>query len=362
MQPIDLLQLLSEKGVVHRDLKPENVFIVPDPAVACGQRVKLLDFGIAKFLESEARKTTIGMILGTPLYMSPEQCEGSQELDAKVDVYALGVMLYEMIAGRLPFVADSTAAIMRQHLFKEPPALAEQRAEIPVALTTLVHRLLAKQPSERPTMLEVVAAIGELLPPADQHASGLRQELALHIAVHRQHIVAKDDTATDPLAPTLGNTPVPKHVTPVSPLSATPITGARTSRRPLLLWTLLLLGFAAALGFLLLRPHRATQVSAAPRVANPAPILNVAPAIEPAAVILDAAPKPESLETEDHPADTADSAATKPPERPQENGLEEQKRRLKVSRPRTSGAKTTDAVNSHHAPTSGEEDPEQAWR
>ncbi len=147
-QIADALAASHEKGVIHRDLKPENVFIIADPVAELGERVKLLDFGIAKFLDSPTRKTTIGTILGTPLYMSPEQCEGSQDLDQKVDVYALGVMLYEMLAGRLPFVADSTAAIMRQHLFKEPPALASQVADLPEVLGELVHRMLAKVPTE----------------------------------------------------------------------------------------------------------------------------------------------------------------------------------------------------------------------
>ncbi|MFO0576866.1 MAG: serine/threonine-protein kinase [Polyangia bacterium] len=90
------LAVTHSKNIVHRDLKPENIFVVPDEVAPLGERVKLLDFGIAKVLEGETRKTTVGIILGTPLYMSPEQCEGREDLDAKVDVYALGVMLFEL--------------------------------------------------------------------------------------------------------------------------------------------------------------------------------------------------------------------------------------------------------------------------
>ncbi|HNN98274.1 MAG TPA: serine/threonine-protein kinase, partial [Pseudomonadota bacterium] len=76
-QSATALAVIHEKNIVHRDLKPENIFVVPDPVAPLGERVKLLDFGIAKFLDGPVRKTTVGMILGTPLYMSPEQCEGS---------------------------------------------------------------------------------------------------------------------------------------------------------------------------------------------------------------------------------------------------------------------------------------------
>ena len=359
MQIAAALAASHAKGVVHRDLKPENVFLVPDPLVARGQRVKLLDFGIAKFLEGAARKTTIGMILGTPLYMAPEQCEGSQELDAKVDVYALGVMLYEMISGHLPFGGDTTAAIMRQHLFKEPPALAEQRTELPVALTKLVHRMLAKQPGERPTMPEVYAAMDELLPPADQNPSGLRQELALHLAVDHQHHVGPEDAATNPLAQTIGDAPQAETVTPVGLVRPTPVTAARTSRLPLLLGAMLALALAAALMARRLPPRSPPRAAAGPIARFPAlaPVPTVASAVAPPAIVLGVTPKPELPE----PAEaTADLAATKPAGRSLENGPEERKSRPKVSMPRASSPKPPAAA--HGAPAGGEDESEQAWR
>jgi len=202
------LAVIHQKGIVHRDLKPENIYIVPDSVAPLGERVKLLDFGIAKFLDGPVRKTTVGMVLGTPLYMSPEQCEGSEDLDTKVDVYALGVLLYEMVAGRLPFVADTAATLMRQHMFKEPPPLAEQVLGLPPELTTLVHQMLAKPRAERPSMPEVAERLEAILP----LVAGL--QTAPGGGGPRQRISIKSDRpASDPLARTIGDTD--RNPTPV---------------------------------------------------------------------------------------------------------------------------------------------------
>src|SRR5262249_9003928 len=162
-------------------------------------RVKLLDFGIAKFLDGPVRKTTVGMILGTPLYMSPEQCEGSEDLDAKVDVYALGVILYEMISGHLPFTADTAAALMRQHMFKEPPPLGEQVMDLPGDIVALVHQMLAKSPAARPTMTEIATRLEALLPQLGvQHAS----PQMLSSTGKRKQAISTPQVDTDPFAQT----------------------------------------------------------------------------------------------------------------------------------------------------------------
>ncbi|MEG7679915.1 protein kinase, partial [Listeria monocytogenes] len=90
------------RGIVHRDLKPENVILVRDPEAPGEERTKLLDCGIAKFLDSPQRMTTAGMVMGTAFYMSPEQCLGTEKLDDKADVYSLGVVLYELLSGAPP--------------------------------------------------------------------------------------------------------------------------------------------------------------------------------------------------------------------------------------------------------------------
>ncbi len=150
------------QGIIHRDLKPENVFLVADPVAPGGERAKILDFGIAKFLidSPESKRTAVGLLLGTPTYMSPEQCEGKEDLDARVDVYALGVMLYEALAGQPPFQAQMASSLMRQHMFKEPPPLREFWPDVPEDVAALIHQMLAKAAADRPTMEQVLVGVG----------------------------------------------------------------------------------------------------------------------------------------------------------------------------------------------------------
>lgn len=165
------LREVHEKGIVHRDLKPGNVMIVPEPEAAGGERAKVLDFGIAKLAEQYQRpdlqhpQTQTGALLGTPAYMAPEQCRGSREVDARADVYSLGVMLYQLLAGRLPFAsADGFAGLIAAHLFEQPlpvpplgiAAQAQQQVEALLAST------LAKVAAERPSMQQVVEALQQI--------------------------------------------------------------------------------------------------------------------------------------------------------------------------------------------------------
>jgi serine/threonine-protein kinase len=106
------LAAAHNKGIVHRDLKPDNVFIVHDPEVPGGERIKLLDFGIAKLAGEQTgeHKTRTGAVIGTPTYMSPEQCRGVA-IDNRADLYSLGVIMFRLIAGRAPFVGAGVAAL-----------------------------------------------------------------------------------------------------------------------------------------------------------------------------------------------------------------------------------------------------------
>ena len=152
-------------GIVHRDLKPGNVMLVPDPAMATGERTKVLDFGLAKLIEvREAAlvQTQSQAVLGTPLYMSPEQCEGAGRVDAKTDVYALGCMLFELLTGRTPFRGDGAGQVIGQHLFKAPEPLATAMPGLPSALCDLVDRLLIKDREERPSMRDAQRALDAL--------------------------------------------------------------------------------------------------------------------------------------------------------------------------------------------------------
>lgn len=150
-----------DKGILHRDLKPDNVVLIPDDEVPGKERVKILDFGLARFLDSPERRTTAGVALGTPTYMSPEQCMGD-ELDGKSDVYTLGVILYELLADQVPFPGDEMGKVMRQHVDQEPRAVRERNPQISVEIAALVHLMLEKRRDQRPDMRQVVQRIEEL--------------------------------------------------------------------------------------------------------------------------------------------------------------------------------------------------------
>jgi eukaryotic-like serine/threonine-protein kinase len=151
--------------IVHRDLKPENVFLVRDAEVAYGERAKVLDFGIAK-LQADASnkvKTSAGAVMGTPLYMSPEQCNGAGDLDHRSDIYALGCVLFHALVGRPPFDGDGMGAIIVAHLTEPPPIASTLVDGIPPGVDALLARCLAKLPAERfQTMGDVVTALGQL--------------------------------------------------------------------------------------------------------------------------------------------------------------------------------------------------------
>jgi len=137
-----------ELGIVHRDIKPANIMI--SEKAGLGQQVRILDFGLARLLEtSTAAKLTTGIVVGTPNYMAPEQCKGS-DIDARTDVYACGVVLFEMLTGRKPFVADDPIAVVRKHLLEAPPTLASVEPRIDFGeLEAVVAKALAKAPADR---------------------------------------------------------------------------------------------------------------------------------------------------------------------------------------------------------------------
>lgn len=158
------LAAAHEKGVVHRDLKPENVLLCPDPETPSGERAKVLDFGIAKVIEpdGEVMKTTTGAILGTPTYMSPEQCRGTGNVTEKADVYSLGAMLYQMISGRPPFVGQGSGDLIAMHIIETPTPLRELMPSVSPDVETLVHQMLIKKPDERPSMRQVLQSLEQL--------------------------------------------------------------------------------------------------------------------------------------------------------------------------------------------------------
>src|SRR5262249_12735831 len=143
-------------------LKPANLFLAQEPG---GERVKILDFGVAK-LGPELRdglQTHEGVIVGTPVYMSPEQCSGT-EIDPRADVYSLGCVLFRMLAGRPPFIEQGAGPVIAAHLGQPAPAPSQFTSEIPLALDELVLRCLAKSPADRfPAMVDVIAECDRVL-------------------------------------------------------------------------------------------------------------------------------------------------------------------------------------------------------
>ncbi|MCS6912208.1 MAG: bifunctional serine/threonine-protein kinase/formylglycine-generating enzyme family protein [Myxococcales bacterium] len=142
--------------VVHRDLKPENILLQAGPA-DCVEAPKILDFGIAK-LRSGPRRTVVGMVLGTPEYMSPEQWQMLPEIDGRADAYSLGVILFECLTGHLPFSAENEYQWQMAHLYTPAPDPQTYCPHAPRKLTELIRGLLAKLPADRPGDLEGVAA------------------------------------------------------------------------------------------------------------------------------------------------------------------------------------------------------------
>ena len=185
----EALGSLSEahgKGIIHRDIKPDNLFLARTPANDGSGPMdvcKVLDFGIAKVMREEAHvdalETQAGTVFGTPRYMSPEQAQG-KKLDARSDLYALGVILYQMLAGRPPFEDEDAVVVMARHIKEPPPRISSiaPDARVNEALERVVLRALSKDPDQRPASAEeFIRELDEAIAAYPTDITGVRRAL-----------------------------------------------------------------------------------------------------------------------------------------------------------------------------------------
>ncbi len=131
-------------GVIHRDVKPDNILLDEETG-----RAVVTDFGVARAMESDERLTATGVAMGTPAYMSPEQAMGERALDGRSDIYGLGVVAYQMLAGAPPFTAPNTPALLLKHIGESPRQIRTHRGDVPESVAEAIHRALAKKPEHR---------------------------------------------------------------------------------------------------------------------------------------------------------------------------------------------------------------------
>lgn len=169
------LRLAHERGIVHRDIKPSNLLIDGEGAV------KVADFGLAKWVHDDAKITQEGRILGTPMYMSPEQGQG-EETDHRSDIYSLGATFYHLLSGRPPFDAKTPMGIVVKHITQPLPSLRERAAEVPETLTSVIERMMAKDPEKRfASYDELIAALEKARPRATTPAGFWVRAIALFV-------------------------------------------------------------------------------------------------------------------------------------------------------------------------------------
>jgi serine/threonine-protein kinase len=211
------------QGVVHRDLKPDNIFLAYEQD-GVRREAKVLDFGISKLSADDQPSmhlTRTGAVIGTPYYMSPEQIRGTGEIDRRVDIYALGVILYESLSGQVPFMAETYGALVLEIATGTPTPLTDLVANLPVELSRIVSRAMARNVAERyPTMEDLIAALEMLTRPSMPGA--WRSSQRIHAGSGERPMF--DETHAAP-------TPVPRRISlPLEPqaYSATPLPAVET--------------------------------------------------------------------------------------------------------------------------------------
>ncbi len=335
----DAIAAAHAKGIVHRDLKPDNVFLVSAPRAAHGFAVKILDFGIAKLIgdgdgnRGGSMRTRTGSLLGTPAYMSPEQCRGASRVDHRTDIYSFGCIAYEMLAGQRPFTYEGFGELISAHMTETPKTLAQLGIKVAPAIEEWMARLLAKSPSDRfASMNEVAAAIealrkGAPLAPLAARTPGSATGTAVLPAqggpAHPGPTPSASPTAVLPAVPRASAT------TTLSENAAERL-GRTEPRRSAARWPRTAIAGAAAVlvlgvvGAALMRSHPAAPPPETTRAETPADKTIATPAAAPSPAAEKAPPSPPpapatvTVEVDDAPAGltlTLDGAAAELPAR-----------------------------------------------
>jgi serine/threonine protein kinase len=259
-------------GIVHRDLKPDNVFLVDN-------KVKLLDFGIAKLTAPEARSadyTQPGQAMGTPRYIAPEQARGDA-VDGRTDIYSLGVMAFELLAGRAPFVSDNAMELIAMHIAVPPPRPSDIEAKLPDIADTLLLRMLDKDPVNRPSLAQVRESFEEIKAPWVTSVTSIRKVVTPPVGVEQL---------------------------PAEPRIRTPLPTTQIERRTRMIPALAAIGviaLAAAISFTIVMVVKSNSDSPAPPPADVVeepppkespPNVESQPAVAPQAVAPQVDPKP----------------------------------------------------------------------
>jgi serine/threonine protein kinase len=284
-QTASVLEAAHRAGIIHRDLKPDNLFIVNNQETPSGERIKVLDFGIAKLGSSAATKsmhTQTGMLMGTPLYMSPEQCRGTGQVDARSDIYSFGLILYQMATGDLPFVSEGMGELFDMQMNRPPPPLERKVPGIAPALAEAILRTLRKDPAERfQSMAELQRALAAVITANPNAQASTAETIAAPVATSHARISPAHALPSS-------NTTLSSGAMEVEPFDELP--RSRLARPSLIAGALLLVGggvFAArALSGSGRAPPAQAEESAraasqgpAPRPAPSAPDRNAAPVV-----------------------------------------------------------------------------------
>ncbi|MFO0546850.1 MAG: protein kinase [Polyangiaceae bacterium] len=232
-QVCSALSMAHSKGIVHRDLKPENILLVVEPAEPGGERAKVLDFGIAKILDvaknpggeetpsyvTKTALTRVGTIVGTPAYMSPEQCRGG-EIDGRSDIYACGVLLYQLVTGELPFAGETPLHTAMRHIHARPRPPSELRRDLHPELETIILKALAKWPGERQQTADVFRdELVAVLPKLPDGGNVVLPDNLRPAPREAPVEVAPQEVVSNPTRMAIGG-----------PLGATPLRGVRLGR------------------------------------------------------------------------------------------------------------------------------------